>query len=696
MKILEPSLQAISLFDAVFSPRTVALIGASGDLKKNTARPLAFMRKHGFQGQIFPVNAQRSEIGGEKAYPSLADIPGQVDHVFVMVPGAQVLEVVRQCAARHVQVMTIFSDGFAEVGPEGKARQDALVRVAHEAGIRLIGPNSIGVANVHTGAVLSVNAVFQMEQLVAGPISLVSQSGSMMGALLSRGATRGFGFSKLVSVGNEADVGVGEIVHGLVDDPATKVILLFLETLRDAPVLGAALDRARDAGKPVIVYKLGRSAQGEALSESHTGAIAGNDAAVDAYFQAHGVMRVEMLETMLEMATLAQTYARTPIPHGRNIRVGVITTTGGGAATVVDRMGLGKLEAVAPPDDFIRHMAARGVQIRQTPVIDLTLAATSAQYKDLLEQMLKCDWCDAVLSVVGSSAQFHPELAVRPLVEADKSSGKPLAVFLAPEAPESLALLQKHGIAAFRTPEACADALTVFFGRHPQAKTQHIDSAWPADVPQSGNLTEFEACKVFATLGVPMAKCAEVSIDALTHELPYPVVLKLSSREILHKTEVEGVAIGIANDAQLRAAAITMAERVPKHAPGTRVDRLLVQQMEGRLLEMILGYRRDPLVGPVVVLGAGGIAAELADDYAVRLAPVTLDQAHAMIDELKCSKLLKGYRGLPQGDCDALARTVQRFSHLADVAPKVFEAEINPLFVQALGVVGVDGLIRLA
>ncbi|WP_066273427.1 acetate--CoA ligase family protein [Hydrogenophaga palleronii] len=696
---------SISLFDAIFSPRAVALVGVSSDASRNTARPLRFMRKHGYAGQVFPVNATRAEVLGEKAWPSIAAIAADatpdapVDHVFVMIGAAQVEDALVQSATLGARVVTVFSDGFGETGEAGQQLQDRLVARARELGLRLIGPNSIGTVNVHNGALISVNAVFEMEHLVRGPIAMVSQSGSMLGSLLSRGAARGFGFGKLLSVGNESDVTVGEVVDGLVDDTETQVITLFLETLRDAKVLGAALDRARLARKPVIAYKLGRSEMGSALAQSHTGALAGNDAAVDAFFRAHGVLRVEMLETLFEMAPLATRYADVPCITGRKPRLAVITTTGGGAASVVDRLGQRDIEAVAPPADFIAHMAARGLKIRSQPVIDLTLAATSAQYRDLVEQMLQSDWCDGVLSVVGSSAQFHPGLAVKPLLEADKPAGKPLAVFLAPDAPQSLRLLQEAGIAAFRTPEGCADALATFFSRRaPQRGTPLVAPVWPQEVPRAGALNEMEASRVFDSLGIRMAQAHLLEGDRLDHGLPYPLVLKVCSRDIAHKTEVGGVSVGIRDDASLREQVQTMRDRIAGKSPDAAVQGYLVQRMEKGLVELMLGFRHDPLVGPIVVLGAGGITAELTPDVSVSMAPVHRERAVEMIDEVRATQLVRGFRGLPQGDCDALADAIVAFSTLSlHRTPHIAEAEINPLFVKPTGdgVVGVDGLIVL-
>jgi acyl-CoA synthetase (NDP forming) len=563
--------------------------------------------------------------------------------------------------------------------------------------LRIIGPNSIGLADLHSGMILSVNAAFEAETLIAGELSLVSQSGSMMGSLLARAAARGFGFAKSVSVGNESDVTVGQVIDVLVDDPATKVILLFLETIRDSAQLGGALERARAQNKPVIAYKIGRSEQGDALAQSHTGALAGNDVAVDAFLRAHGVMRVRNLETLFELAPLAQKYlGHTPI-HPTPARVAVITTTGGGAATVVDNLGLLGMVAVAPPAAFVAHMATRGMRIRETSIIDLTLAATSAQYKDLLEQLMQTDWCDAILSVVGSSAQFHPELAVKPLIESRRPATKPLVVFLAPEAMTSLSLLQQAGIPAFRTPESCADALSVFFEPRGAAPVVPAGIVWPAHLPQHGLLTEYEASQVFTSLGVRVACTQIVALDQPSHQVPYPVVLKISSRDVPHKTEAGGVRVGVRDDAEFAVAARDIQASVLNYAPHAQIEGLLVQQMEGRLLELILGYRKDALVGPTILLGAGGITAEISPDFSLRLAPVTLAQAHAMIDEVRITQLIKGFRGLPKGDCEALAQTIVAFSALAAIAGvNILEAEINPLFVQADGVVAVDGLVRLS
>jgi acyl-CoA synthetase (NDP forming) len=336
----------VTLAQALFAPRAVALIGASGDAEKNSARPLRFLRKHGYAGRIVPVNATRGEVLGERAWPSLAEAPGEIDHAFIMTPGDSVERAIEECGARGVPVATIFSDGFADVGAEGAARQARLIARARALGVRVLGPNSMGVVDIPGRLALTVNAVLEAEGLPAGTTSMVSQSGTMLGTVLSRGAARGLGFSKLVSVGNEADLGVAELVELLAADAATKVILLFLETVRDGRALAAAARKAHAAGKPVAAYKLGRSGLGAALARSHTGALAGEDAALDAYFRDCGMVRVDQLETLVEIAPLLA--GRKPPDLARAARVAVVTTTGWGCrASRRSRRGPGPRSSIS-------------------------------------------------------------------------------------------------------------------------------------------------------------------------------------------------------------------------------------------------------------------------------------------------------------------------------------------------------------
>jgi acyl-CoA synthetase (NDP forming) len=685
------------LAQALFAPRSIALIGASGDPSKNTSRPQRFLRKHGFSGTLYPVNPGREEVFGEKAYASLDAVPGPVDHAFIMVPAAAVPEALAQCCAKKVPVVTIFSDGFAEIGAEGRRRQEALAALARRHGVRLLGPNCIGLVSTHDRLALSVNAVLEHALPAAGPVAIVSQSGSMMGSLMSRGHGRGLGFSKLVSVGNEADLSVGEFVEMLAADPATGVILLFMETVRDAPRLARAARRAFEAGKPVIVYKLGRSEVGVELATSHTGAMTGADDTADAFFRAHGLLRVELLETLFELPALVA--GRRPAARHR---VAVLTTTGGGAATVVDRLGVLGVEVVPPTEEIVAELARRDIHIRQARMIDLTLAGTRKEiYAAVLEALLASSHCDLVLAVVGSSSQFQPQLAVEPILEA-ASRGKPLAVFCAPQADASLKLLMEAGIAGFRTPEACADAIRAWRDWRAPLDPPAPDAARlaraRAAIGTKPRLNEREACGVFAALGVPTAPCAVLASPEERVALEFPLVAKILSPDIAHKTEAGGVVTGIATPEELRRAAAAILQNVRARYPAARIEGVLVQRMERGLAEAILGYRRDPQVGPVVVLGVGGVLAEIYRDFAVRLAPLGEQEALAMIEQVKGLAAIRGYRGLPRGDVPSLARAIAAFSQLAHLEPPVAEAEVNPLIVkrEGEGVVAVDGLLVLA
>lgn len=680
------------LVEALLTPRGVALVGASADPNKNTGRPQRFLASHGYEGAIYPVNPSRDEVQGLRAYKSVADIDGPCDQAFIMVPADYVIDAVRQCGEVGIKVATIYSDGFAETGPEGQAKQEELLAVAAEAGVRILGPNSMGVICPASHLTLSVNAVLEMADVPVGRMGLVSQSGTILGTLLSRGAARGIGFSRMLSVGNEGDVGVGELVDVLVDDPDTDAILLFLEALRDAPVLAKAARRAFDAGKPVMAYKLGRSKAGQAVALSHSGALAGEDKAVDAFFRANGIVRVETLETLFEMPPLLM--GQKP-PKGN--RVGVMTTTGGGASTVVDRLGAAGLDVIPAPDAVHERLKDFNLTIGRGPLIDLTMAGTrEGVYGAALEALIESDACDAVVCVVGSSAQFHPELAVAPIVEVGGKADKPVSAFMVPQADASLRLLADAGIAAFRTPEACADAMRAFFQwRAPVSGAIRSASAvGRAVMPKD----EAESLAIFAALGVPVAPHAVIAGADDDHGLTYPLAVKALSADLPHKTEAGAVKLGIGSEVELAGAIDEIKNNVARLKPDLKLDRFLVEEMVKGVGEVLVGFRLDPQVGPVVVLSPGGILAEVYKDSAIRMAPVTIDDAHAMIDEVTGLAPLRGYRNLPKGDLDALADAIVKISSLAEAANPPLDAEINPMIVGAegKGVFAVDGLVIAA
>ena len=685
-------------FGALFAPRGVALIGASETAAKPAARPLRYLRREHWAGAIYPINPNRQTIDGYPVYANLGSVPGPVDHAYVLVNTDAAIDAVRACGAAGVRIATILAGGFSEDGEAGSARQVALLAAARAAGVRLIGPNCLGIVDTHTGFLLTGNAAFEAPVILKGNLTILSQSGTVIGTLLSRGHARGVGFSKLVSVGNEADLGVAEIGLALVDDPRTDAFLLFLETIRDPVAMRAFAHAADAAGKPVIAYKLGRSQAAQEVAVSHTGALVGSDAAVDAFLRDCGMIRVDQLESLFEVTPLAMGY-RPPHRPGRGGSVAVVTTTGGGAAMVVDRLGINGVEAIAPRPETIERLRAARVAAEPRRILDLTLAGTRPDVMGAaIDTLMGAPEFDAVIAVVGSSAQFYPDHAVAPLVT--RGGGpKPLAVFIVPEAPESLRLLRKAGVAAFRTPEACGDAVSAWLAwRRPRAAGPTGDTAAASAALAAcagGVLNEIEAQRILAALGIPFATTAVVE-GSSDPGIGWPVVAKVLSRDLPHKTEVGGVVLGIADQAALRSAAGQIRGAVSTREPSARIEGILVQRMEaGGIAEALIGYRIDSQVGPIVTVGAGGTMAEVYRDVAMRPAPVDVAIARAMIEEVRGFALLRGFRGKPEGDVEALSQAVAALSRLAAL-PSVREAEINPLIVRRKGegVVAVDALLR--
>lgn len=686
------------LADAIFRPRAIALIGATADQTKNNARAQRVLKKNGYGGRILPINPKAVEIMGDAAYPDIRTAPGPIDHAFIMVPAAAVPDAIAGCVEKGVKVATLYSAGFAELGPEGRAAQDRIVTMAREGGLRLIGPNCLGLVNVTDGVPITNNAAVEAEALKPGWLSVVSQSGSMMGALLSRAMARSFTFAKLASVGNESDIGAGEMAELMVEDEATRCVLMFLETLRDAPKLAAAARRAHALGKPIIVYKLGRSDVGRQIAVSHTGAMVGADELAATFFRENGILRVETLEGLVELPRLV--LGRTP-PKGN--RVAVLTGTGGGAAMVVDGVGL-RGDAVAGPTPEMRvRLAEQGIHISDSPLIDLPMGGGKGQYTAVLKELVASDHCDAVVAVLGSTARLRPTQVNENVLDVYDGS-KPVAVFAAPQADEAIRICDEAGIAAFRTPETCADALHAFLNwRAPKPVESVPDAAWRGAAKRlyavgAPRLDEAEACEVFSALGIegPGSRIVAAPDDAAG--FTGPVAVKLLSPDILHKTDAGLVRLNVTGDDAIRATVAELLAIARDKFPKAVVKGVLVAPMHRGLAEVILGYRRDPEVGPVVMLGMGGVLAELKRSYCVRLAPVTEQTAMEMIASLPELMLIQGFRNLPRGDVAALARAIRSISLLAclDGAP-VQEAEINPLIIRAegQGAVAVDGLIAL-
>ena len=688
------SLDTGALARVLLQPASIALVGISDDPAKTSGRPLLFLRRAGFAGRLYPINPKREQVQGERAWPSLASLPEVPEHVFVLTPTDSVLPTVTECARLGVPVVTILASGFSESGAEGAAREQALRELARSTGIRILGPSSLGLVRPASGLVLTANAAFAEPDMPQGGLFVASHSGSMIGALVSRGKARGVGFAGLVSVGNEVDLSIGEICMATLDDPAIEGYLLFLEGLRHGDTLRAFAREAARRGKPVVAYKLGRSAAAAEMAATHTGALAGEDDVADALLKDLGVVRVDMLDTFLEVMPLARRLQAQPA-GARPLRVGVVTTTGGGAAMVVDQLGVRGV--VVEPVSAATLAQLQAAQLPATPgrVLDLTLAG--ARYdimKGALDILLQAPEFDLVVAVVGSSARFNPDLAVKPILDC-AGHATPLLAMLVPDAPQALAALTQAGVPCFRSPESCADAIaSVLARRMPGTPPAEGHAA----LPPGRALSEAQAYAVLDALQVPHAPAVVAPLDGPAPALPfaYPVVAKVCSAAIPHKTEVGGVVLGIADARVLAQAMATLRENLRQRAPGVVCDQVLVQPMRGGLAEVLLGYRVDAEAGPMVMLAAGGIWAEVMRDRSIRLAPVSLATAHDMVREVRLLQTVAGLRGKPRGDLDALARAIVNLSQLA-LRPdlRIREAEVNPLMVLAegQGVLAVDALV---
>lgn len=681
----------------MLAPDSVALIGASDDPAKTGARPLQFLRRAGWTGRLYPINPRRETVLGEKSWPSLDALPEAPEHAFILTGADAAVEAVRACAERGVQVATIMADGFVDTDHGGTARRQALQQIIRGSGIRVVGPSSLGIVNVRAKLALTANAAFAEPDLPVGPVFVASHSGSVIGALVSRGKAMGVGFAGLVSTGGEVDLSLGEICLSTVDDPEVGSYALFLESLAGADHLRAFARAAAERGKPVLAYKLGRSDAGAELSVSHTGALAGDDAVASALLADLGIGRVHTFEALLEGQQLIRTVPVTDRPN-RAPRVGVVTTTGGGGAMVVDCLGVLGAQVQRPSEETRRRLAEANIDAEHGGLVDLTLAGTRYDVmRSALDILLSAPEYDAIIAVPGSSARFHPDLAVRPIADSVRP-GKPLAAFVVPEAPDALRLLRAAGVSAFRTPEACADAVMAAFARR---KPSSDPAPSVPSVTGARVLDEVGSYQVLQRLGVPVApyRVQPVTAEPESLPIPGPLVVKALSDRLPHKSDVGGVVLDVSDVDGLRAAVARIRACVHRAAPDVRLDNVLVQPMVRGLGEVLIGYRHDPDAGPIVLIAAGGVLAEIMHDRSVRTAPVDLDVARDMVDEVAALRALAGYRGANRGDLEALAEAVVAMSRAAFLeSPQVIEAEANPVIVRrdGEGVVAVDALVRVA
>ena len=704
---------------ALVVPSTVALIGVSNDPKKLTARPLEFCNQHKFSGKIYLVNPHRKQVQGQTAFPSVSAIPEKIDHAYIMLGTELVEAALDDCIAAGVSVVTILADGFAEAGEAGRERQARLVAKANSADMMMIGPNSMGVANTENGFICTTNAAFKADSLRRGRLAVLSHSGSLIGTLVSRGEARNVGFSTLVSLGNEAQSCVGSVGMAIVENPEIDGFVIFLETLRNVQKFTAFAAAAKRLGKPIVAYMLGKSDEGQALAVSHTGAMTGEAAAMSAFLSHHNVSEVSQFDALFEAPTLLKKCSQF---HGRPNQAIVITTTGGGGAMVIDQLCLRGVDVVGPSTNSKKFFREHNIPHGIGKLIDVTLAG--AQYdvmKSAISQLIGDPASGLIVVAIGSSAQFNPELTVKPIIDAVKEmpTGAPVVAFPLPIAKESITMLEAAGIPCFSTVESCADCISMFLSATKidsrqtdigSFDTTAIDRALHRIINKTrtstgGILNEVDSQSLFSAVGIAGPNQVFIPTqDGLSEGAPqrvadsnlgYPLAAKLVSSDLPHKSEQSAIILNIENSSALSSAISKMLDTIQSSASHVHVEGVLLQEMVSGLGEAIIGLHRDNLVGPIITVGAGGVFAEVYRDISLRPTPITLATAHEMIAEVKGFAALRGYRGGQTTDLETLAQAITAVSQLGQYA-QIAEAEINPLLICEDKVVMVDALIRIA
>ncbi|MFT3717283.1 acetate--CoA ligase family protein [Pseudorhodoferax sp.] len=690
--------------DAFFQADGVAVVGASDDITKIGGRPVQLLRKYGYAGAIYPINPRGGMLQGLPAYASILDTPTAPQLAILAVPAAATLQAVRDCAARGVRGVIVLSTGFAEAGPEGAALQAELVHVARTHGMRLLGPNCLGAVSVVDKLVGSFSIALEQSLPPAGQVGIVSQSGNIGSFTMRNMADRGLGVSRFVATGNEADVDVADGIAALAEDPATTIILCCMETCRHAGRLAEALDMARHRRKPVIVLKIGATAQGQAAAASHTGALTGSDAVFDAVFRRYGALRVHSFEELLDVGHAAVLLGAERLPS--TDAVTLVAASGGFGIMMADAMVQAGMTLPALADSTrARIREAVPTAGTHNPV---DASAQMSARPDILLKMLTALQDDAngsTLVLLLALSLYNPRLRgvyLEALEKIRASHPDRLLVLISQGPPDAVAEIRALGIPVFPGIPAAATGLAglVRLGRLAAlpAAAAYDGPRDPVDPAVFRN--EFHAKQALAAAGIPVPREEVVgSADEAVRSARatgYPVVLKIASEDIAHKTEIGGVALNLQDDAAVREAFDRLMASARQHAPAARLDGVLVAPMVRGGVELIAGVSRDPVFGPVVMVGLGGIYAEILKDVAVQVAPVSEDEALRMIRSLRMFPLLDGARGQPKADVAAAARTVARLSefacrHAADVA----EIDMNPILVrpEGEGVLVLDALM---
>ncbi|HEU0054675.1 MAG TPA: acetate--CoA ligase family protein [Longimicrobium sp.] len=698
------------MLDSILRPKSIAVVGASRTPNTIGYQILDNLLRHGYEGAVYPVNPKAESVHSIRAYPSLDAIPDAVDLAVVVVPKQFVIDVAEACGRKGVKGLVVISAGFKEVGGAGVEREKALLEVVRRHGMRLVGPNCMGVLNTAPG--VSMNATFAPTMPPAGPVSFMSQSGAMGVTILDYAREYGIGISQFVSVGNKPDVSGNDLVEYWTADERTRVILMYLENFGN-PRKFTQLAREFTRRNPIIVVKSGRTGAGARAASSHTGALAGTDVAVDALLAQCGVIRVDTVE---EMFDLAMAFSHQPIPRGG--RVAIVTNAGGPGIIIADACeanGLSVPELAEETRALLEKHFPEEASLRNP--VDMIASATPQSYRVAVEAVLADPNVDAVI------AAFVPPLGVRQedVAEAivDVAAGsreKPvLAVLMGREGlPQGLAELNEAGIPGYRFPESAARALGAMY-RYRRWLERPVGEVRAFDVDRDAvaaiiaaaraegreKLSETEVMRVLTAYGIPVAPHAvartEAEALAAAEAVGYPVVLKILSPKIVHKSDVGGVIVGVEDEDALREAFARITTEAPRRAGvgAEEVEGVLVQKMVKGGKETIVGMTSDPQFGPLVMFGLGGIYVEALHDVVFRVQPVSDVDAREMVRAIRSARLLQGVRGEPPADLAAVEEVIQRVSQLVGDHDAIREMDVNPWLAFPEGGVAVDGRISI-
>lgn len=692
----------------IFKPESVAVIGASDTPGKVGYIIVSNMISGGYKGKIYPVNPKGGEIQGLKAYKNIKDIPEKVDLVIMSIPAAFVNESVKDCGEAGVENMVVISAGFKEVGEEGAKLEEELTALGKQYGINIIGPNSLGTTDSHT----PLNSSFSQMMPPAGNIAFISQSGAMMVAILDWSITSGIGFSKVISLGNKAGVTEIELMKYLADDPETAVIICYLESISDDDNFVNAL-RETATKKPIIVLKSGSSSAGAEAASSHTGALAGSDIAFDTAFRQSGILRVE---TMADLFDLGLAFSKAPLPTGPN--VAIITNAGGGGVVTVDAMEKAGLELVKFDDETkarLRDCIPDEGSVNNP--IDVLGDAPVARYKESLDIVLEDPQVDSLIIMVCPTASADPDGIAEVILEAEKKFEKPILVVNmgGPSFENANKMLRENNVPTYVFPETAVKALeamtryarlenreykdcvTNIKGTDPDAVSKIFEKV-KADGRDT--LLGSEAYAVAEAYGIEAApiKLATSATEAgkLAEEMGFPVVLKIASDKIIHKSDIGGVKVGIETKEEAEATYDEIIANAKKAHPDIVPDGVEVQKMMPTGQEVLVGMIKDKQFGPMIAFGMGGIYVNLIEDVAFNLAKgLTCQEIDEQIDKTKVSTLLNGYRGDAPCDIDAVKEAIKRIAKLTLDFPEISELDINPIFVYEDGSSALDVKIKL-